>query len=191
MRRGGMKERAEAERACRATLHALGHHLARVERDSIAGELPEPLARELRGEGFAGQVPVEVLLEEVGSEEPDVEPAVALEHARTVCAVLGEAVGGEAKTRLAKLPPEIADLFEAPEAPPASRFRHTERERPLAAARASTDRPISESPDPAHPDSVAASENPHGDRKISTGQSPRTIADAGPEGEPAPKDSRH
>jgi uncharacterized protein (DUF2267 family) len=166
---GGFAGRAEAMRAIRATLLALGERLRDEERSRLARDVPPSAQSVLDRAAYAGDFDRDELYARVARHE-GVDRGFAVEHAGLVCGVLGELLSDEAMVHLRKeLGPSIAALFE--ERPPIDevpRSRSTAGST-LASGRDGSRHPLSEArSDLAHRGSVARSENPHGDTKLSS-----------------------
>ncbi len=99
----------------------------------------------------------------------------AREHAQVVCQVLSEAVGVEGRQHLrVHLPRAMADLFtpRATSSPPPTHIHphHVEpgEGRTLASGRPGSTNPLSGATSAAHRDSIARSDDPHADTKLSS-----------------------
>jgi uncharacterized protein (DUF2267 family) len=161
-------DEAEARAATDAVLRALATGLGRPEAEALAAELPDELGRAVRESRYAAGTQ---LAAQVASLE-HVALAVAVEHVASVCHALAELLPETTLERLRRgLPGETAALLEPP-APAASARAHGSRPLPrntLAEGRPGSRHPISESRPPgAHANSVVASDNPHGDTKLSS-----------------------
>lgn len=155
-----------------AVLEVLGSLLTPDERALVAAELPDELARVLHG-----------ALAHPGGDWHDfnrrvaraegVRLGLAIEHAEMICRALSEALSTSTRRRLQRSLPELAPLFELPErveAPLAASHRSSAAPNDLAEGRPGGSQPLA-SGDPrylAHRHSVARSEDPHGDTKLSS-----------------------
>ena len=172
-RGGGFDSREAAERAISATVDVLGELLPSIDVESVADQLPPELAGRLQSGTHRAEFDDEELYRRVGARE-GVDVARAREHAHVVCQELTQVVTGEGRDHLRlHLPDSVARLFtlphewpDAPERP----HHHPRRTRPLSESRAGSRQPLSEGRPHGHRDSVAESESPHEDRKISTGR---------------------
>jgi uncharacterized protein (DUF2267 family) len=166
---GGFQGRADAMRAIRATLLALGERLRDEERRRLARDVPAAAQSVLDRAAYAGDFDVDDLYVRVARHER-VDPGFAVEHAGLVCQVLGELLPDEAMIRLRKeLGGSIAALFEGrPPIETVPRSRTTAGST-LASGRDGSRHPISEArSDGAQSGSVAREGNPHGATKLSS-----------------------
>ncbi len=186
-----------AERAAESTVEVLGQLLIRSDQRALARQLPAPLADAVQRHRPNGTFELETFYDriEVGEE---VEGALQLEHAQAVCQALAETVDSEMRTRIVNhLPDGYEHLFDVREIPAARRRRQrksSENSNKLSSGRPGSSKPLSEAQSgAAHSNSVVESENPRGDRKLSTGQgSPhegRDLATGRPDGQ-VPADPR-
>jgi uncharacterized protein (DUF2267 family) len=169
---GGFDRRDDAERAIAATLEVLGQRLTDSEAQALARALPSKIAVHLRRRGYEGDFGVPELVTRVARKER-VSVAFAREHVGAVLGAVGDALPAETATRLRKaLPPAMWELFEVrrfpevevPPYPSDGAFA-----RSVAVGRPGSRRPISEARDDrAQAESVARSENPHGETKLSS-----------------------
>jgi uncharacterized protein (DUF2267 family) len=163
---GGLTEE-QAHATVVAVLGALRRQLGRTEAEALADELPADLAEPLRhGQYAGGDATADVAAAE------HVAHGVALEHVATVCRALAESLPEALTERLRRaLPPATAALF-APSPPatsPEPRPHATPHRDTLAQGRAGSRHPLSEAqPSGAQSESVVASDNPHGDTKLSS-----------------------
>ena len=163
----GFSDAADAERALRATLAALGERLTFDEARSLALALPGDATLFWQESSYDADFDVAELYERVRRRE-GISLGRARERVQIVLAVLGSLLPEETKKLLErKLPAEVFALFDerAESAPPAHRVHgHT-----LATGRGGSSHPVSEAaPRRAHSESVALSRNPHGDTKLSS-----------------------
>lgn len=101
----------QADRATRATLHALGRRLAGCRNKQVAYRLPAPLASELPEAGEPAEFGVAGFYELVAELEKVAVPTAA-QHARTVMAVLRERMQHDDFDAIVEeLPDEYADLL--------------------------------------------------------------------------------
>jgi len=176
--RGPFASPGEAEAAVHATLLSLRAALHPQEWSELASELPA----QLRGSPAAtAEVagPTVMNVDEFYARVGEAEPAPvarALEHAQIVCGVLAEAVlSPDTITRLQKHVPYLASLFEPrvlPPAPPPPVHADASAAHDLAGGRPGATHPIASS-DPstiAHEHSIARSDDPHEDTRLSSTQ---------------------
>ncbi len=168
---GGLTRDDEAYRAIRATLSALGQQLSPRERRILHDALPPSLRR---GLGVGAPHPLELKdFFHVVHRREGVSEGFAREHAQVVCRALGELVPRELRARLEReLPPAVAELLEAPEAPsapldypsPRVEWHHT-----VARGKPGSRHPVSTSrADRAQRHSVVREDNPHAETKLSS-----------------------
>jgi len=192
-RLGGLHRHA-AERAVDALVMSLSDRYSGLGIDALVRELPSRLDRRVFHVP-ASPPPALAELYDVVQRRERVERGFAAEHAEVVCRALAKLVSAETLTLLRRdLPAEVFDLFRE-DAPPRELPPHGQRapreevvvRTTLAAGRPGTRHPISESkPDRAHTHSVARSENPHADTKLSSARGTtqerfdETLADGAP-----------
>lgn len=172
-RGGGFSTEAEAGRALVATAEFLSGALLDIDIEPVATELPPELAGPLRSGEHGRRVNPAQLYRHV-SARTGAGAGPAREQAQVACREIARTLSGEARTHLVmNLPRELAELF-APErgwGDPAPRPHAREhRRRSIATARAASRHPLSESRPRGQAHSIAESENPHGESKISTGR---------------------
>jgi uncharacterized protein (DUF2267 family) len=168
--RAGPTEGVDVERAVDLSLRALGAHLT-----ATPALLAEALGPQLVASFEAGrsETPAEPdsLYDRLADELP-VRAGVALELAQSIVAVFAERAGAALRSQLRhQLPSAWADLLVEPRpaathvpAAPAVTDEHT-----LAAGRPGGARPIAGAGLPAgHRDSIAANDDPHAARKLSS-----------------------
>lgn len=117
-----LNSREEAERATRATLETIKERIVGNEASQLAAQLPKELGEYLRGrEGEDGQYfRIEEFLQRV-SEKEGVDSTAAAIHARSVFAVLQQAVSpGEFADVRSNFSDDYEDLFAAPSETPGS-----------------------------------------------------------------------
>lgn len=168
--RAGLSGPEEAERTVRAVLEVLSERLAWQELQALAEELPAPLARDLRGEGYPQDFDLEALYARVARRE-ELRLGIAMEHTGVVCQVLADALSPAVLHRLHEaLPEPMGALFTPHE--PRERFEHVHLDPghgTLAEGRPGSRHPVSEArPERAHTHSVARTDNPHEDTKLSS-----------------------
>lgn len=112
--RARLASEGEALKATRATLEVLGQRLAGGEPGNLGAQLPEEIARFLRGDGGRGErFDLDEFFQRV-SEREGVDLPVAVHHARAVVSVLQEAVSrGEIEDVRSQLLDDYMPLFEA------------------------------------------------------------------------------
>lgn len=163
-----------AMRALEATVNALWIRLYPEERAQLAAELPSPVAERLQAPGPPGAVRRRRsrFAADVARKE-DVPLPLATEHMEVVCRALSELMQTATRTWLAERLPEVAELFELPQAeqpPEHERPSSPEAARNLASGRPGSTHPLS-SANPellAHEHSVARSDDPHASSKLSS-----------------------
>ncbi len=164
-RMGGGDDQTVA-RAIDATLEALSLRLICADAERVARALPLRFAAVLRGGMRDPAMDLAAFYQRVAERE-GVQPGAAMEHAQAVCAALMQLLDHQARAQLRiHLWPEllvgsVGDRYAE---------RHRPRGRTLATGRPGPRHPISESPPPdrAHRESVVRSDNPHGERKLSS-----------------------
>lgn len=190
--RCGLSAEGEAEGALVAVLEALGPALPGPLRARLAKALPE---------GWRGAV--DTAEPDPGRDREQVELAVAehervgvgfgREHVTAVCQVLAEQAGADLRRALAGLPRGLGALFDphvategGPERLDAPHEHHPHRET-LAGGRPGSHHPVSEGrPAGGQRHSVAASDDPHADTRLSSAQGTtqqrqgRTLAEGQP-----------
>jgi uncharacterized protein (DUF2267 family) len=181
--RGGV-DPGVAERAAHATLAVLAERLIAVDRASLASLLPTELATVVEEVHAFVQYGIDGFYERVARRLGGPRGS-AIELAQVVCAVLGDRLDPELRQRLHRhLPPAVAALLEPEPLPPAPPPRHpTAPGTTLATGRPGSSHPVSEAPaNRAQAGSIAASPEPHADRKLSSGHvdAGRPIAEASP-----------
>jgi uncharacterized protein (DUF2267 family) len=166
----GFPGRADAMRAIRATLVALGERLRDEERAALERELPASLRSLLNRAAYTGDFDRNELFARV-ARHGGLDRGCALEYAEVVCSALAMELPWESLTRLRReLGPSIASLLVEPLA------RRTTATAPsppsgstLASGRPGSGHPLSEARlDRAQTGSVARTQNPHVDTKLSS-----------------------
>jgi uncharacterized protein (DUF2267 family) len=175
---------SEARSALQATLRALRSGLTDDEARALAQELDGPWAAPLREGVYEGELTVEEFYRLVAFHEQR-RLSVGAEHAQIVCRALGSLLSPTALQRLVQQAPLLAREFDAPPAPQVIQCPEHLRaaaapEHTLAGGRPGSSRPLSEArPNPdrtlsggraenAHAHSVARSDDPHADTKLSS-----------------------
>ncbi len=171
-RAGGFPSLEEAERAIRATVEVLGDRLPLIDVAPVASELPREIAARLERAPHGQDLSAEELYQRVAERE-GIALGLARERAQVVCKELAEILPKEARAHLVlHAPPDVAALFEPSrgwgDAPPRPHAK-PRRTRGLAEARPGSRRPLSETRPHGHAHSIAESDNPHGDSKLSSG----------------------
>lgn len=172
--RAAFADDREARRAIAAALEIVGQHLPDPDREAVCRKVPGEVAQILRRRHYDGDVEAEELFELV-SELEGVTLGFAVEHTEVVCQVLAECVDAEGRKHLTvHVLPTVARLFEPRAKPPSvpphvhDHFVAPGEGHTLASGHPGSYRPISGARGAAHQESVAASDNPHGDVKLST-----------------------
>ncbi len=174
--RAGFEALDDAERALSVVVRVLGRRLLEEEAVAVAGELPDAIARHLLTAQYERDFDVDELYHRVARGE-GVERSFGAEHAQAVCQVLGEAIPEDARHRLqTHLGPGLAPLFEPRDTPlPPPRPVHCAppvdpgQGTTLATGKPGSRHPVSEAqPERAHSQSIARSDDPHADTKLST-----------------------
>lgn len=167
----------QAEGAIEVTLEVLGRHLPDPHATQVARHLPEGIAQFLRRERYRSDVEPEEFYREV-AERAGVRLGFAREHAQVICQVLAEAVGVEGRQHLrVHLPRAMADLFtprhtSSPPPPPHfhPHFVEPGEGHTLASGRPGSTNPVSGATSAGHLHSIARSDDPHADTKLSSAQ---------------------
>ena len=175
---GPFASKGRARHAVRATLRALADELTADERAEFAKDLPESLRPALKAQAtsepkLASSQRVEQIYARVSRYE-GVSLGKAVEHAQVVCRLLTEELLKNATVRrLCKHVPQLAPLFmwsEPPGAP--ARPQHGRQHEPhdLAGGRPGSKHPLASSDTHtlAHRHSVARSDDPHADSRLSS-----------------------
>lgn len=184
LERAPFETTSEARSALQATLKALRGGLTDDEAQALAQEIDAPWAAPLREGFYEGELAVEEFYRLVAFHGQR-RLSIGAEHAQIVCRALGSVLSRTALQRLAQQVPLLAREFEA--APDLQVIQCAEHlrsaaapEHTLAAGRPGSSRPLSEArPNPdetlsggraekAHAHSVARSDDPHGDTKLSS-----------------------
>lgn len=170
----GFASKAHARAALHAVLDGLGAMVPHARRRTLAEALPAPLAASLLRRDYDEELGAAWLLEVV-SEGEHVRPGSAIEHVQCVLSVLREGLDPDRfRVLVHELPADVAALVppERSSAPPPPPPAAPSRGHRLADGRPGSEHPIAESvpPSRAQPHSVAASEDPHADTKLSEAQ---------------------
>ena len=162
-----------ARRAAHVTLEVFGELLSEADQGALADQLPDELA------GDVGARPAEeaYALDEFYRRldiEHDQSVGFQIEHAQAVLAALVDLIDRETRVRLQKhLPEQFQPLLEPREIPEHDGSKHHEdsrtESRKLSTGKPGSAHPLNEAEGDAQSDSVATSDNPHGDRKLSSG----------------------
>jgi uncharacterized protein (DUF2267 family) len=167
----GVQDQASAENITRAVSSTLCEELSLQDRTWFTHLLPSALVEPATSPSRA---PAESAMRFYArvAEREDVELGFAIEHAQCVCRALAETLREDELHHLAsRLAPEIAALLSVtePAAPELIRDRPRPTRHTLAEGSPGSRRPLSEAaPERAQGESVARSDNPHGDTKLSS-----------------------
>ena len=196
--RGGFEDTGAAERAIAVVARVLGERLLPEEKLAMAAALPDPVAHRLLEARYERDFDVTELYDRV-ARGTALRHGFGIEHTQTVCQVLGEQLPEDVRLRFARtLPAEIHVLF-TPRArgPVLPRPVHGRPDvEPGAGTTLASGRPGSRhavgdtQADPAHSQSVARSDNPHGETKVSSarGTTQERLRETLAEGRPGPRD---
>lgn len=169
----GIPDRTSAERALRAVLATLGERLTEDEAHVLAGRLPEELARVLDDSAYDADFDAAEFYERARRREKT-SPGVAREHADVILRAVGETLGADSPRIVRALPEPIGRQLVPPElgAPePHVAARRAAHLTTLAHGRPGSQHPLSESaPAAGHRGSVAVSDEPHAETKLSSGR---------------------
>lgn len=172
-RLGGFARTSDATAAVEATLEALGAVLVPSERRSLAESLPEDLRDLLESCEHAPNLDLEKFYARVQRHER-VLPGRAREHVQIVCCTLATLLPLEALTLLKRHVPALKTLFDESEPvrsrPEAEILRaRNPHETHLDTGRPGSHHPIADArPERAHSHSIARSDDPHADTKLSS-----------------------
>jgi uncharacterized protein (DUF2267 family) len=184
LERAPFETTSEARSALQATLTALRGGLTDDEAQALAEDIDAPWAAPLREGFYEGELAVEEFYRLVAFHEQR-RLSVGAEHAQLVCRVLGGLLSTSTLQRLTRHVPLLAREFDAAPAPQvilcAEHLRAAAApEHTLAAGRPGSSRPLSEArpdssqalsggrPESGQAHSVAQSDDPHGDTKLSS-----------------------
>jgi uncharacterized protein (DUF2267 family) len=160
-------DRHAAERAVRATLASIAEALSSDEADALCRELSPDLRPLVARHALALPLDRTALFAAVAARE-SVEVGFAVEHAECVCGALAERMSPDLRGRLQRHLPLLASLFELRDEPPLDvpPLIHGST---LASGRPGSRHPLSEArPERAQSQSVARSDEPHADTKLSS-----------------------
>lgn len=191
----GMADDAQLDGAIAATLRALGALVGPTHRGALASALPEAHRAELVAATYDPSSGRDAFVAEVARSE-HVPEGRALEHATATLDALGRLLESDARGVLARELPEDVRVWLVPreEHAPGRRERQSSHPpRHLSEAKPGSRHPVSESaPPPAQAGSVARSDEPHADTKVSSAPGPtqvrehETIAEGVPGGARTP-----
>jgi uncharacterized protein (DUF2267 family) len=172
--RAPLRDRQAAEAVLEATLEILGQHLSLPDAATLGENLPPRYATLPTRAKRHASLPSPSDLFAYVAERENVSLGLAVEHAQVVLGALAESLGADARAHLQRrLPPDWAVLFTEPVRSAESDVPHGTRPghgHTLAAGKPGSAHPLAEArPTPAHRDSVAASDNPHAETKVSSG----------------------
>jgi uncharacterized protein (DUF2267 family) len=170
----GLAESEQAERAIRIVVAVLLEQLTQHDRYLLSDALPAAWTIDAAGATLQVYDDLESFYARIGTRE-GIAPGFAREHAQSVCRALSEALDDDTRQRLiTRLPDAIAELLVSSDGGPSQPAGLqapgiTRSARSLATARPGSSRPLSEGrADRAHKNSVAVSDNPHADTKLSS-----------------------
>lgn len=172
IRDGGLADSSAARKMVGATLAVLANRLTDDEASALASRFSPELARIIEEEDYDADFDAAELYERV-RDRTGTPPGLAREHTDIVLRALGDVLDEPMLARLARVLPEpIVRGLQGPErveVPPhgaGAKPRHT---RTIATGRPGSSHPISESAPPSgHTHSVALSDNPHAETKLSS-----------------------
>jgi len=167
--------RSEAERAIELTLETVGECMLDADARALSRWLPSPVCGLLTRRPYRGERDLDGFFRLLAERE-GVTISGSSEHARIVCGAFGETAEPDAVAALrSHLPETLAALLEpgprSSSRPPRPRRAEDRRTTPLSQGRPGSQRPVSEArADKAHAHSVARSDDPHDDTKLSSAQ---------------------
>ncbi len=167
--RMGGATREDAVKAIHATLAILAEHMNRGDVEAVAARLPEPFGATMRVNALDMNHDLRSFYARVAAQE-HVPLGYAVEHAQAVCRALMLLLDEQARAHLSiHVWPELLRPSVGDRLAPAMRPRWA---RHLADGRPGSQHPVNAAspPDRAHHDSVVLADNPHGDRKLSSGR---------------------
>jgi uncharacterized protein (DUF2267 family) len=190
----GIPDGAAARRALHATLATVASRLTEDESAALASALPAELARIVQQAEYDSDFDAPELYLRVGNLTSS-SLGVAREQVDVVLRVIGQVLSEDVRRRISRaLPEPIARVLEGPvlgEPPPHPTTSHAPRLSTLATGRPGSHHPVSESaPSPGQTHSVARSDDPHADTKLSSarGVTQERLGDTLAEGEgPSPE----
>lgn len=163
-----------ARRAAEKTLGVFGELLTESDQKALADELPDTLADAIQTRRAGESYNLDEFYRRIDIGH-DQSAGFQVEHAQAVLAALADVLDRETRVRLQKhLPDEYKPLLEPREIPEYDGSQHHDSRteaRKLSTGKPGPEHPISEAESDAQSGSVVESENPHGDRKLSTGKS--------------------
>lgn len=171
----GLSERIVVETAVGAVTEALGALIDHTHREEIAAHLPPELAQKLRRREPDGDASGATFLSLVSRIE-HLPPRFAVEHATAVLEAIGGELHPDVRRKIAaRLPAEMRDWLE-PRVMRMPRVEIVGAERPpegdghhISEAKPGSRHPISDvAPRGAHEHSIAATDAPHADTKMSS-----------------------
>jgi uncharacterized protein (DUF2267 family) len=140
----GFAGRAEAMRALRATVMALGESLEDDERAALGRHLPASLHAALDRCAYVGDLEIDDLFARVAHHE-HVARGFAVEHAEVVCRALAERLPSDALARLRReVRPSVVALFDVSREPPSVPRTTSTSGTTLASGREGSRHPVSE-----------------------------------------------
>jgi uncharacterized protein (DUF2267 family) len=170
----GFEDKSQAERAVCAAVSVLAERLTHDEASSIVRVLPEDLRAKVeprRRRGGRGGDAAQLV--ERFREREGVSAGRAREEMQIVFGALGRRLSADERRAIVqKLPSEIAGDFEdEPDTPAPAVPLHPGPANTLASGRPGSQRPLSEAkPERAHSESVARTDDPHRNTKLSTSE---------------------
>ena len=196
--RGGFEDAGEAERAIAVVARVLGERLLPEERAPLAAVLPEPVARRLLDARYERDFDLTELYDRV-ARGTAIRHGFGVEHAQAVCQGIGNLLSEDARLRLQRtLPVEFHPLFVPRRLTPGpGRPIHTRPDvepgagTTLASGRPGSRHAVSEAQaNLGHTESVARSDDPHGETKLSgaRGTTQERLGETLAEGKPGPRD---
>ena len=180
-----------ADRGLWATVHALGPSVQPEDRRALPAHVPQRIRDAIAAARYVGPLDEEALYEGVARRVPTT-IGHAREMAQVVLRLLSARVGPELRGRLAHhAGPSMAWLWAQPPRPDPAPVRPRAAPPPghghtLASGRPGSLHPLADAGPLGHADSIARSENPKGDRKLSSAhgttaeQKHRTLAEGQP-----------
>ena len=164
-----------ARRAALNTLEVFGELLTGADQRDLADQLPEPFSDKIRSRKPGHSYDLEEFYSRVEVEHGQ-SKGFQVEHAQAVFAALADLLDRETRVRLQKhLPEAYGPLLERREIPEHDGSKHHDsrsESRKLSSARSGSEDRLSEGAGDIHSESVAASDHPHEDDKLSSRESP-------------------